>query len=124
MSVPGSNILRTAFRAIATQSFDYYAFAERTAQPNGQLLATYAAPVTLQGSIQPVPRALYQTYGLQFDKNYVTAYMPESATDVSRDTAGDQIVYAGGRYQAVQKVNWYGPDGWIALLFVQVLPPG
>ena len=78
----------------------------------------------LQGSIQPVPRELYQTYGLQFDQNYVTAYMPESATDVSRDTAGDQIVYAGGRFQAVQKVNWYGPDGWIALLFVQVLPPG
>ena len=30
------NILRTAFRAIATQSFDYYAFAERTTQANGQ----------------------------------------------------------------------------------------
>ena len=122
--VPGANWLLTAFRALATQSFQYYAFAGRTTQVNGQQLATYAAPVTLQGSIQPVPRNLYQMYGLQFDKNYVTVYMPESATDVSRDAAGDQIAYAGNRFQAVQKVNWFGPDGWIAMLFVQVLAPG
>ena len=49
--------------------------------------------------------------------------MPESATDVSRDTAGDQIEYQGNRFQAVQKVNWYAQDGWVAMLFVQVLPP-
>ena len=51
-------------------------------------------------------------YGLQFDRYYVTAYMPESATDVSRDTAGDQIDYQGSRFQAVQKVNWYA-SGWL-----------
>ena len=122
--VPGANWLLTAFRAIATQSFQYYAFAGRTTQVNGQQLATYAAPVTLMGSIQPLPRNLYQMYGLQFDRYYVTVYMPESATDVSRDTAGDQIEYQGNRFQAVQKVNWYAQDGWIAMLFVQILPPG
>ena len=75
------------------------------------------------GSIQPLPRNLYQMYGLQFDRFYVTVYMPECATDVSRDTAGDQIEYQGNRFQAVQKVNWYTPNFWIAMLFVQVLPP-
>ena len=120
-----ATILRTAFRAIATQSFHYYAFAGRTAQPNGQQLATYAAPVTLHGQHSACCRGLsIRRMDCSSTRYYVTAYMPESATDVSRDTAGDQIVYLGSRFQAVQKVNWYAQDGWIALLFVQVLAPG
>jgi hypothetical protein len=122
--VPGANWLRTAMRAIATQTFQYFAFQSRSAQVNGQLLAVFAAPVTLQGSIQPLPRSLYQEYGLQFDRFYVTIYMPENATDVSRDTTGDQFSYNGNRFQAVQKVNWFQQDGWISMLAVQVLQPG
>lgn len=124
MLVPGLDILSIALRAIAPQTFTYQAYVNRSIQPNGQYLATYAAPVTMTGSAQPVPRNLYETYGLQFDKNYWTFFVQLNAVDISRDVAGDQITYNGYTFQIMQKTNWFPADSWIQFLSIQVLPPG
>jgi hypothetical protein len=124
MTVPGCNVLAIASRVIAFQAFQYNAYAGRTVQSNGQQLTNYAAPVPFQGSVQPVPRQLYQEYGLQFDKNYYTVFVPLNIVDVTRDTSGDQITYNGNTLQVVQKTNWFAADGWVQMLCIQVLAPG
>ena len=54
MSVPGSNILATALTLIAASQITYLQFVSRTTNAIGMLVPTYAAPVTINGSIQPV----------------------------------------------------------------------
>lgn len=120
MTVPGSNLLRQALSVIASQCFQYFAFTGRTTNDIGQDVAQYATPTTLRGSVQPVPRSMYQTYGLDFQQNYLNVYVSRSLLDIARDVSGDQIAFQGKRYQCVSKTPWYGIDGWDAILCVEV----
>lgn len=120
VQVPGSNLLGMALRLIAPQQFQYYAWATRSKTANGMWVATYAAPVTMAGSVQPVPRTLYEKYGLDFQKNYVIFYTALNAIDIARDVSGDQFIYAGKKYQAESKTDWFQQDGWDAILAVEV----
>lgn len=120
MSVPGSNLLSMATRLIAKQSFEYHAFQCREPNYIGQDVTVFATPVTLLGSIQPVPRSLYQEYGLDFQRNYVNVYVSQDVTDISRDVAGDRIGFQGKAYECLSKTPWFGIDGWDAILAVEV----
>lgn len=120
MTVPGSNLLKRAFKLIAQQTFDYYSFVSRTPNAIGYLNATYADPVTLKGSVQPVPRRLYEAMGLDFQKDYVTLYIPKDAIDVARNVSGDYFVYGAQKFQCESKTNWFRQDGWDAILAVMV----
>lgn len=123
MAIPGSNLLNIALRVIAKQQFSYYAYTSRALQSNGQWLASYAAPVTISGSVQPVPRSLFQNLGLNFQRNYMNFYTPNNIFDVDRDVAGDQFVFQGKYFQVLSKTAWFGVDGWDAVLAVQIPTP-
>ncbi|WP_422930136.1 phage collar protein [Singulisphaera sp. PoT] len=120
MSVPGSNLLAMATRLIAKQPFEYHAFRGRETNYIGQDVTVFAVPVTLLGSIQPVPRSVYQEYGLDFQRNYVNVYVSQDITDIARDVAGDRIVFQGRTYECISKTPWIGIDGWDAVLCVEV----
>lgn len=121
--IPGANILGMALTLIGRQSFDYYAFKARRQNEVGQDIALYAPRQTLSGSVQPVPRSLYQENGLDFDRNYINFYVQKSVLDVARDVSGDQIVFSGDRYQCVSKTPWFAQDGWVGVLAVQIPHP-
>lgn len=116
--IPGSNILQMAFSVIATQTVSYYKFLSRTLDAIGLDVATYAAPVTLRGSFQPVPRTLYQQYGLDFSKSYFLFYTSNDAHGVTRDSSGDKLVFNGLNYQCEAETEWFAIDGWAAVLCV------
>lgn len=120
MLVPGSNLLAQALTVIAKQPFNYYANTGRTTSTNGQLVATYAMPVAVQGSWQAVPRSLFYFLGLDLQKNYANVYVPQSILDVSRNKSGDQFEFQGHRYQVESITPWYGIDGWVQCLCVMV----
>jgi hypothetical protein len=117
---PGSNILQTALSVIARSPFAYYAFSGRTANDIGQYQATYNPPLNCCGSVQAVPRNLYNFYGLEFQKYYLKFFCSRDAVDVGRDTSGDMIVYSGNNYQVLSITPWYDIDGWVEILAVQV----
>lgn len=121
--IPGSNLLAMALRVIAAQSFTYNAFLSRALTSVGQYVATYKAPITVQGSVQPVPRELYTQYGLDFQRNYVIFYAPINTLDIKRDVSGDQIIFGCSSYQCVSITNWFRQDGWDGVLAVEVVPP-
>lgn len=120
MKIPGANILNVALSVIASQSFQYYAFLDRTANEIGLDVTSYKSPVMLRGSVQPVPRNLYSDYGLDFDRYYVNFYLSKNALDVERDVSGDQITFNSRKYQVLSKTDWFAMDGWVALLTVQI----
>jgi hypothetical protein len=120
MTLPGCNLLGMALRVIGQQTFQYYAFVSRATNDIGIDVPTYAAPVPLTGSVQPVPRNLYQVYGLQLDKYYATFFVSQNVLDVTRDVSGDQIGFNGQTFQVEQKTDWFAQDGWDSFLAVKI----
>lgn len=120
MATPGSNILKTALRVIASQQIQYLAFVSRTNQANGILLPVYAPAITLRGSIQPVPRSIMERLGLDFQKHYQNIFVPNNIVDVRRDVTSDQFKFQGMTFQALSLTKWIGVDGWNECLVVEV----
>lgn len=123
MATPGSNILNRALRIIAAQSFEYYKFLSRAVNDIGLDVAIYAYPLPTRGSVQAVPRNLFEQYGLEFNKQYLMFYVSQSILDVTRDVSGDQIAYAGNRYQCLSKTDWLAQDGWVGVISVLIPSP-
>ena len=117
--IPGSNLLNQAFSLIAQQPVTYYAAQPRTVNTIGMLQPAYAAGVATTGSVQPVPRSMYERLGLDWAKNYVTVYVPQSVVSVGRNTSGDYIVFNNNRYNIEAQTAWQPIDGWSAFIAVQ-----
>ena len=120
MLVPGSNLLKTAFRVIAKQCFNYYRFQSKTPNSIGLDVVTYAPPACMTGSVQPAPRALLEQMGLDLQKTYYNFYMPFPVQDIERDVTGDQIVFNGQTFQCLSSTPWGAIDGWNAVLAVRI----
>lgn len=118
--IPGSNLLNLALSVIARQQFQYFQFLSRAQNAIGQDIATYAAPLSLSGSVQPVPRELYHDNGLDFQRNYFLFYVSENVIDPRRDVSGDIMNFAGNTYQCISENDWFPIDGWTGVLCVQV----
>jgi hypothetical protein len=118
--IPGQNLLNMAFRIIAQTPVIYYHFLGRTQNSVGQDVSQYAVGKTMNGSFQPVPRALYQQYGLDFLRDYWMFYTSNNILDVQRGVAGDQIGFNGQRYQLEADNDWYDMDGWKGGIFIHV----
>lgn len=117
--IPGSNLLNTALRVIGNQSFTYVPYVSRSISANGMYVNTYGDSQTLTGAVHPIPRKLYDQYGLDFQKNYVKVHISANLIDIARDVAGDKIVFNGNNYQVESRTPWFAIDGWNSLLCVQ-----
>lgn len=122
--IPGSNLLTTALTVIASQEVVYYQFISRDLNERGAYVSTYADGLTVfLGSVQPVNKSVYAERGLDFEKNYVSWFLPEiDAIDLVRDESGDQFEFKGKRYQLKGKTDWFLQDGWNELLGIEIGP--
>lgn len=93
MSVPGSNLLRQAFKLIAQQQLTYYAYVSRVGQANGVYLRKYTIGTPFKGSFQPVPRSVYAFMGLDLQRNYANIFVPLNVIDISRDVSSDIFAF-------------------------------
>lgn len=114
--IPGSNLLNIALTVIAPQAVTYYQYVSRAVNDVGQDITVYAPPVVLRGSLQPVPRQLYEAYGLDLQKSYYTFYTLSNLLDVGRDVSGDQISFNNTRFQCESANDWFAIDGWKGVL--------
>ena len=122
IGIPGINLLNMALTIIAKQNLAYYHFVSRGLNAVGQDITVYASPINLVGSWQPVPRNLYEVYGLDLQKDYFTFYSSNNILDIQRDISGDQVVFMGKRYQVESSNDWYQLDGWKGMLCVDLGP--
>lgn len=119
-AIPGANILNMAMTIIAKQTFTYSAFLGRVLNSIGMQVPSYATPVVVQGSVQPVPRNLYAQLGLDLQGSYFWFFVPQKIFDVARDISGDQFIFNNKTYQTLSKTAWDALDGWDSVLCVQV----
>lgn len=120
MSVPGSNILNQAARAIRLQTIQLYKNLGRVSNSAGIDIPSFAAPTAIKGSIQPVPRHKYEYLGLDFAKNYVNLYTSSCIQDLQRNKNGDEFTFGGQRFQCESQTQWGAIDGWSAVLSVEI----
>lgn len=120
MIVPGSNLLTLAQGLIGQQKVMWSRFLGQTTNAAGVKVPTWAAPVAMLGSFQPVSRSLLQTLGLDFNKNYANFYASANILDVIRNATGDRLVYAGRTYQVLSNTDWFAQDGWKGVMCIEV----
>lgn len=119
-NVPGSNLLKKAFKVIKKVPFIYRQFKARETNSIGIDIPEFEIDVNLKGSIQPVPRRLYQQHGLDWKKSYITIYSSDTIEGVNRDTSGDRIVFDGKLFQVLDENDWTPIDGWNGVMCVEV----
>ncbi len=122
--VPGSNLLSTALTIIASQSVVYYRADGRILNNVGQDVTSYLEPQLIYGSFQPVPRSLYEKYGLDFQKIYYTFYTTSNLVDVQRNVSNDYLVFGNLKYNCESNNDWFAMDGWKGVLCCQTTEPG
>lgn len=120
MPIPGSNILQQALSVIAASEVNYFMATGRSLNSIGQDVTTYAAPVSLFGSFQPISKSMYEQYGLDLQKSYFNFYVSANIQDTQRDRSGDQIVFGDLRFQCESNTEWFRIDGWKAILCVLI----
>lgn len=120
MKVPGDNLLKKAFNVISKDTFIYRQFKSRTTNDIGIDVPAFENDIPLKGSIQAIPRRLYQQHGLDWKKKYITIYSSDSIEGVDRDTSGDRVVFNGKLYQVLDENEWTPIDGWNGVICVQV----
>lgn len=118
--IPGSNLLNQALTLIGGQRFIYRAFSSRSTNSIGLDVATYLPDAAVTGSIQAVPRNMYEQMGLDLQKSYINIYISHDVVDIDRDVSGDQVVFFGALYQCISKTAWKSIDGWNQVLAVRI----
>lgn len=118
--IPGQNLLKMALTLIAKQVVVYYPYSGRTQNAVGQDVTTYGPGNPIAGSFQPVPRRLYQQYGLDLQKDYWTFYTLNDLLDIERNVSGDQIAFQSQRYQVQSANDWFAMDKWKGVLCVRI----
>lgn len=117
MAIPGANILNMALRIIAAQGIVYYAPISRVLNEIGQYVTTYAAPISLPGSFQPVDRQIMQTLGLDMQKSYYIFYTSYDLQDVERDMSPGLLVGLRNDVLQIETDNdWFKQDKWKGVL--------
>lgn len=118
--IPGSNLLNKALTVISSSEFQYLSFLRRNTNDIGLDVPVYASPIQARGSVQAVPRELFQQYGLEFQRNYLMFYVSAALLDIKRDVSGDHIIFKGSKFQCVSKTDWFKVDGWIGIIAVEI----
>lgn len=122
MNVPGANLLGMALRVIRPQTMQMRAFLSRQENDAGDTIPVFAAPVNIQGSMQPVDKKLYQELGLNLSKNYSTLYVFGNVQPTARDRNGDLVLFGGSTWQCESDRNWSGVGEYRKILTVEVPP--
>ena len=120
--IPGANLLSTALRVIKPQTLQLRAFVSRAENAAGDTVPVFAAPVEIQGSMQPVERKLYQQLGLNLSKNYSTLYVFGNVQPTARDRDGDLVLFDGLTWQCESDRNWSAVGEYRKTLCVEVPP--
>ena len=120
MRVPGANVLRKAFNAVARDRLQYYNAIGRTSNSAGQDVTEYAEGKTIRGSFQPIQKNKYVHLGLDLQKSYFYLYISKNYIDLQRDVSADQLGFQGQRFQMQSTADWYHIDGWLQIRCVMI----
>ncbi len=114
------NILDQALQLIPPETILHYKYFGRIASSVGNWKPKYLSAVEVPGSWQPIPRKVDYTSGYNLQKNYFNFFCSKQVLDLQRDTSSDLMARNGYLYQCQSITDWYGVDGWVQVLLVEI----
>lgn len=80
----------------------------------------YAEAEEIKASVQAVDNQMYQTFGLDLQKNYKLVYASVKLAGINSQEVPDRIEYDGKLYEVVRETDWSTYNGWSGVLVVEV----
>jgi hypothetical protein len=120
--IPGADLLAMALSVLQPASVQFYPFVSRSVNDIGMEVSTYGEPVTLEGSVQALPRTEYERLGLDLAREYVTFFAQADMRSSGRDRENDYLAWSGAKWGIVNVTAWYEVDGWSEVLAVKIGP--
>lgn len=117
--IPGSNLLNQAFSLIAKQTVEWYKFDTRVLNDIGLYEDVYFPEITIQGSLQPIHKNLFEKFGLNLAEDYANFYVSTNLIGLGRDYSGDYLIFNNDRYVVQDNAEWFPIDGWTGLLMIK-----
>jgi len=122
MSLGIPNILNQALSVIGSRSVLWSAYQSRAQNARGMWASTYAAPVPLAGSWQPVSAKRAKERGLDAAKNHHTLWVSAPIEMVRRMASPDRVIVDGATHEIISITDWHGQNGWREATCVEVSP--
>lgn len=113
------NVLKAALRAIPTQKITYKKFIGVRPNRIGLMVNTYAAPVTVDGSIQPASADTLYKLGIANTGDIFVCVLQGDAVSVAEVQSNDLIINTAGEvFNIFKSDRWYDyPDqNWNRIL--------
>ena len=87
----------------------------------GIVASPYAAAVAVKGAhVQPIPSKMFAQLGLQPGRNARRVFVRADLEGMEAQyEGGDLLLFEGRTWKIVSVDNWYGYDGWKALVAVE-----
>lgn len=120
--IPGMNLLKIVFGAIAQQQLQYFESTGRVVGEDGRWETVYADPVAVRASWQPVEPSAYADLGLDLMRTYYYGYMELKPKGAERGDSPDRFTWSGRLYEVQQVTPWQNQDGWSYCRCVDIGP--
>ena len=120
MTVPGSNLLTTAFRLVCPEPIRIRKFLRRATNEIGYDVAFYSDPLNTTASVQAVDIRYYTDFGLDFAESHIHIWAPNDVDEVYRLINPDQIDWNNRRWEVISESDWFPIDGWNNFIAVEV----
>lgn len=123
MTIPGSDLLAEALTVINGTELLWYRSQGRAQDAEGNWVTSFADPVTVDGSWQPIDSSKYEYLGLDVQRSYQIFYTHAPIQTVEANKTPDFIVANGRKWVAQKDVsNWLAYDGWGVFVFIDEGP--
>lgn len=114
------NLLATAQTVIGKQDYLLRKYTGRVRNEAGYWVSSFAEPIPMLGSVQPIRATQYQAMGLDFKKAYIKIYDVNLIQSMSRDTNADQVIWDGYLWHVAEDTPWFLSGGWNYVMCVRL----
>lgn len=110
------NLHGYAKQIIPQKRFQYRAYVGMTEGSNGIDTPKYAAQKVGYGSIQPVPKKVYQSLGLNSEKEYILI-VTDACINGYADI-GDKVTFCNKEYRVMDAEDWRSVSDWAGVMCI------
>lgn len=114
------NLQALAATVIPQQTVQLRKFTGNVTNEAGYDVPSYADPVDITGSFQPMAAQDAAKLGLDFRQVHATFYTSAAIALAGQGTQPDRIEYGGKLYDAIGVTDWVSQDGWALFVLVAV----
>lgn len=106
------NLFNLATTVIPPETAQYIQFLGENVNETGISIPTYAEPISITASIQPLGDQAYKDLGLDFQKEYYTVYSNQRMHGLNEQSHPDKLVFHGKEFVVERTTYWNEYDGW------------